>query len=193
MGYRSEKRPQMLTDLARDRIAPSQYCHAKNGAAVSSEEFVHRDRRIRFTFDDLVITMTDADTNGNHGAHKFADFNEGLVAIVGAISNLSITAAAGIDADAAVVGSVGSTVAGVDNATLTTTEANIIPSTACTLTSSAGVMDGEFSAIAVLDGTQTAVDAFLNFAVPGDDASANSTITVSGYIDLIVRYLGDNN
>lgn len=193
MGYEISKRPQMKTNVSNDRIAASQYCHAPAGTGVTSEEFVGSLRRIRFTFDDVAITMTDATTAGSHGSHKFADFNAGLVAIYGAISNLAITAAAGIGATGAVVGSVGSAATGTDNATLTSTEANIIPSTTCTLTDSAGVMDGEFTAIAALDGTQTAVDARLNFAVPDADSSGNSTITVNGYIDLFVVFLGDND
>lgn len=193
MGYAVEKRPRLVTSPSADKIAPSQHCQAKNGAAVSVEEFVFKPRRIRYTFTDLEITMTDATTNGNHGGHKFADFSAGLVAIIGAISNLTVTAAAGIDADAALVGSVGSAVVANTNETLTSTEADIIPSTACTLSDSDGVMDGEFSAIAVLNGTGTAADVYLNFAAPGADASANSTITVNGYIDLIVLPLGDND
>lgn len=189
------KRPQVLANnpLTAEKITPAFHCQAKNGSAVSVEEFVFKPRRIRYTFDDLVITMTDATTNGNHGGHKFADFNAGVVVCIGAISNLSIVAAVGIDADAAVIGSVGSVVAANTNETLTSTEADIIPSTTCTLTDSAGVMDGEFTTLAALNGTGTAVDLYLNFAVPGADASANSTITVNGYIDLIVLPLGDND
>lgn len=189
------KRPQVLANnpLTAEKIATAFHCQAKNGSAVSVEEFAFKPRRIRYTFTDLAITMTDATTAGCHGSHKFADFNAGLVGIVGAISNLSISAAANLSATAAVVGSVGSAAVGTDNATLTSTEADVIPSTTCTLTSSAGVMDGEFSAIAVLNGTGTASDLYLNFAVPDAGSSGNSTITVNGYIDVIVFALGDND
>lgn len=193
MGYDLDKRPRMIANPDANKIARSQWCQAPAGSGVSVEEFEFKPRRLRYTFKNAVVAMTDATTNGNHGSLKFADFNAGAVVIVGAISNLAIVAAAGIDADAEVVGSVGSAATGVDNATLTSTEANIIPSTICTLSESAGVMDGEFSAVAALDGTQTAIDARLNFAVPGADATANSTITVNGYIDLIVLFLGDND
>lgn len=189
-----DKRPKVLANnpLTAEKIARAFHCQTPNGAAVSVEEFIAKPRRLRFTFDDLVITMTDATSNGNHGGHKFTDFAAGAFVVLGAISDLTIEAAAGIDADAAVLGAVGTAVAGTDNATLTSTEANVIPSTACTLAESLGVMKGEFAALAALDGTGTAIDLFLNFVAPGDNATANSTITVNGYIDVIVLPLGDN-
>lgn len=195
MGYATEKRPRQLgvNPLTAEKIPPAFHCQAKNGSAVSVEEYAFKPRRIRYTFTNLVITMTDATTNGNHGGHKFADFNAGVLVCIGAISNLSLVAAAGIDADAALIGSVGSVVAATANEALTSTEADIIPSTVCTLTDSAGVMDGEFTTLAALNGTGTAVDLYLNFVAPGADATANSTITVNGYIDLIVLPLGDND
>lgn len=195
MGYATDKRPRQLgvNPLTAEKIPASFHCQAKNGAAVSVEEYVFKPRRLRFTFDDLEITMTDATTNGNHGGHKFTDFNASHLVILGAISNLTVVAAAGIDADAALIGSVGSVVAATANEALTSTEADVIPSTACTLAESAGVMDGESSGVTVLNGTGTPIDLYLNFVAPGADASANSTITVNGYIDLIVLPLGDND
>ncbi len=174
----------------REKIHPTYHCQAKNGAAVSVEEFTFVPRRLRYTFTNLEVTMTDATTAGCHGSHKFADFLAGLVGIIGAESNLAITAAAGISATGAVVGSVGSAAVATDNATLTSTEADVIPSTACTLTGSAGVMDGEMTAALFLNGTQTPADLYLNFAVPDAGASGNSVITVNGYYDVIVLVLG---
>lgn len=194
MGFNVQKRPQMLTvDPNEAEKLANSLAIATPAALVTSAEYAARLRKLEFTFDDFVVTMTDATTNGNHGGAKFADLAAGALVVLGAISNLAVEAAAGIDADAAVVGAVGTAVAGTDNATLTSTEANIIPSTAVTLTSSAGVMDGEFTTLAALNGTGTAVDLYLNFAVPGDDADANSTITVNGTVEIWVLWLGDND
>lgn len=195
MGFATDKRPRQLgvNPLIAEKIPAAFACQAPAGTGVTSEEYVAKTRRVRFNLVNVAIATTDNGVNGAQGSLKFADFNFGLVAILGAISNLSISAAAGIGATAAVVGSIGTVAAGAGDATLTSTEANIIPSTTCTLTSSAGVMDGEFTAAAALDGTTTAIDAYLNFAVPDAGSTANSTITVNGTIDLYVLFLGDND
>lgn len=139
------------------------------------------------------ITMTDAGAAGCHGSQKIYDFPAGNILILGATTDLAITAGAGgIGDTAAVVGSVGSVAAANDNATLTSTEANIVPSTTATLTGGVGAMDGESTAVAMLDGTATAVDAYLNFAVPDAGSSANDTLAVSGTVTIAWINLGDN-
>jgi hypothetical protein len=137
--------------------------------------------------------MTDAGAAGCHGGTKIYDFPAGNVIILGATTDLAITAGSGgITDTASVVGSVGSAVAGTDNATLTTTEANIVPSTAATLTGGVGACDGESTAAAILDGTATAVDAYLNFAVPDAGSSASDTLSVTGTVTIVWVALGDN-
>jgi hypothetical protein len=150
-----------------------------------------------FTVSELSVTMTDADTNGCHGSQKIYDFPAGVIQVLGCTTNLTIArVGSAIDADAAVVGSVGTATVGTDNATLTTTEADICPSTAATLTTGEGTMAGVSSAATmaagVWDGTSTAKDAYLNFAVPGDDASGDDALTVSGTITLTWVNHGDN-
>jgi hypothetical protein len=88
---------------------------------------------------------------------------------------------------------VGTVTAGVDNATLTTTEADLIPSTAATLSGGVGTAAGiTLTAGAVaFDGTATAKDAWLNIAVPDAGSTANDTFTVSGTITLVWSNLGD--
>jgi len=226
---------------------------AKNGAAISAKEYgdgvLHQ---TVLTLTALSITMTDTGANGSHGGHKLYDFPLGQIEIVGATTDLTIVAAAGIGATAAVVSSIGTVVAANTNATLTSTEADIIAQTASTLTSSAGVMRGKLvptlaavggivtltdssagtpadtiTALAdgstyandvaslrnnlaslaakvnailngtkatrrIFDGTATAIDAFLNFAVPDAGATANSTLAVTGSILLSWINHGDN-
>lgn len=96
-------------------------------------------RITRLTFVDHVVTMTDATTSGCHGAFKFYDLPQGLVLVQGYNINLTTAAGSGgITDTAAVVLSVGTATAGTDNATLTTTEADVVPQTSGTLTAGAG-------------------------------------------------------
>lgn len=135
---------------------------------------------------NLVVTMTDTGgANGGQGSQKVYDFPEGAILVVAAGFNLTIQrGSTGLTATAAVVASVGTVAPGAD-ATLTGTEANMIPSTVATLSSGAGAAKN-FSAApaAPLDGTSTAIDALLNFAVPDAGISANDTLIVNGTITI---------
>lgn len=147
------------------------------------------------TLSNVSITMTDATTAGSHGSLKLYDFPQCNLLFLGGTTNLTITAGVGgITDTAAVVGSVGTTTVGTDNATLTTTEADLIPSTASTLTGGVGATKGKTvtAGVVVFDGTATAKDAWLNFAVPDADSTANDTLVVSGTITLVWSNLGDN-
>jgi hypothetical protein len=166
---------------------------AAAGTGVAADERGARVQTTVLTIEDLEVTMTDATTNGSHGSQKVYDFPAGNIMVLGAVTDLTIEAGAGgISDTASIVASVGSAAVGTDNATLTSTEANIVPSTAGTLTSGAGAVKGESTAVALLDGTSTAADAYLNIACPDAGSSANDTITVNGTIRLIWINLGDN-
>lgn len=159
-------------------------------AAVESGPALHV---TRLTITDLVVAMTDATTAGSHGSEKLYDFPAGNILVLGVVSDLQIVAGAGgIGDTAAVVGSIGSAAVGTDNATLTSTEANLMPSTAATLSSGAGNCDGASTATATLDGTDTPAAAYLNLAVPDAGSSANDTLTVNGTVQLTWLNLGDN-
>ncbi len=147
------------------------------------------------TLTNTPVIMTDATTAGNQGTLKVYDFPAGNLTMLGATCDLTTLAGAGGIADTgALVGSVGTAAVGVDNATLTTTEANLIPSTAGTLVAGAGTLKGKSTTalLAVFDGTTTAVDAILNLAVPDAGSSADDTVTVNGTITLSWLNNGDN-
>lgn len=149
--------------------------------------------RTVLTLTAVTIDMTDA--TDSHGSLQLFDFPEGLILTLGASSDLAIVSnAVGLDADAELVGAVGTVTTQTDNATLTTTEADLIPSTVCTLTASAGAMAGKSvtTGDAVFDGTGTAKDAFLNFAAPDADTDDDDVLTVTGTITLVWINLGDN-
>lgn len=138
------------------------------------------------------VTLTDATTNGNEGSAVIYTFPVGNILILGAVSDLVLTAGSGGVTDtAAVVSSLGSVAAAAD-ATLTGTEANIIPSTTSTLTGGIGAMNGQSTAPVTLDGTASAAVCRLNLAVPDAGSSANDTMVATGTVTLTWVNLGDN-
>lgn len=164
------------------------------GVAVSEGGFggVHK---TVLTLTDVSITMTDAAAAGTHGSLQLYDFPTGVFLLLGAVTDLSTAAGAGGLADtAAVVGALGSEALATDNATLTSAEADFVPSTAGTLSGGAGVLDGETTTalLAIWDGTGGAIDLYLNVAAPDAGSSADDTLTVSGTITLYWLELGDN-
>jgi len=166
------------------------------GAALPSAAVHETPGTIRtvLTLTKPVITMTDAGAAGCHGSVKLYDFPACNLLLLGATCDLTVLAGAGgITDTAAVVASVGTTAVSTADATLTATEADIIPSTAATLTAGAGAAKGKTltAGVVVFDGTSTAKDAYLNFAVPDAGSTASDTLTVSGTITLVWSNLGD--
>lgn len=151
-------------------------------------------QQTKLTFAALSITMTDATTNGSHGTATIATFPAGRIAIWGASADLTTLAGAGgIGDTASVVMSVGSAAVGTDNATLTATEADVIPSTAATLAAGAGAMasgSATAQAATVFDGSSTPLDLHLNVAVPDAGSSADDTLAVTGDIFITWSWLG---
>ena len=138
------------------------------------------------------VAVTDSGgANGGFGSLKIYDFPDGNVLVLGATTDLNTVATGGIGATASVVGSLG-TVAEATNATLDSTQANIMPSTTGTLTASAGTLDGQSTGVVVADGTDTAVDLILNFGVPDAGITANGSIAVTGTVTIVWQNLGDN-
>lgn len=146
-----------------------------------------------YTFTNRSVTITDNTTNGAQGNLKIVDLPEGNITILGATTNLTIArVGTNIIATAAVVASVGTVAAANTDATLTSTEANIVPSITATLTAGAGVAKGESTAVLVADGTTTRVPVYLNFAMPDASSAGNDALTVNGTITLVYAVSGDN-
>lgn len=146
------------------------------------------------TLSGVSVAMTDAALAGSHGSLKLYDFPQCNLLFLGGTCDLSLTAGVGgITDTAAVVAAIGTTTVGTDNDTLTTTEADLIPSTAATLTAGVGAAEGKTvtAGVVVFDGTATAKDAWLNLAVPDAGSTANDTLTVTGTVTLVWANLGD--
>jgi len=159
---------------------------APNGTGVTVKEYgnggtIHK---TVLTFTNVSIAITDRTTAGAQGSLKIYDFPTGHLIMQGAAMNLTTLAGAGgITDTAALVGSVGTATVGTDNATLLTTEADIIASTAGTLSSGAGTLKNTGTqSLGIFDGTGTAIDAYLNIAVPDAGSSADDTVTVNGTV-----------
>lgn len=156
----------------------------------------HAFRESIFNFDDVAFALTDAAGVVAYTGKKIYDFPAGNILIFGATANLALTkSSAGVNADWDGDFALG-TVTASNNATLSSTEQNIIPTTA-TPQASAGATTAKginAAAIAPLDGTQTAIDLYLNFLV--DDADHDVTTTpcnliVNGTVRVLWANLGD--
>lgn len=150
---------------------------------------------VRFNVVDEVVTTTDNTTNGANGSVALGTLPRGNLYILGAVCSLTLVGdGTGLAANAAVVGAIGSVAAAAD-ATLSSTEADIIPSTACTLSSSAGTFKGRSTTPKMFDNTTianaTQLAPKLNFAVPDAGTSANGSLTVNGYVDITYINFGD--
>lgn len=179
-------------NLLRDAATSSALAGVANAGAVVNETV--GTIRTTLQLSGAVVTMTDATTAGCHGSIKLYDFPACNLLFLGATCDLTVTAGAGGIADtAAVVAAIGTATVSTADATLTTTEADLIPSTAATLTAGAGAAKGKTltAGVVVFDGTTTAKDAYLNFAVPDAGSTGNDTLIVSGTVTLVWANLGD--
>ena len=171
---------------------------AKAGADVTVVEYgalmMHK---TVFTLDEQAVALTDEAGVVAHGGLKIYDFPEGAIMVVGVTSDLDLTkSSAGVNDDWDGDFGLG-TVTATNDASLTTTEDDILPTTATPqATSGATTADGQSTADenVVLDGTGTAKDMYLNFLV--DDADHNVTGTAcnliaDGTITLYWINLGD--
>jgi hypothetical protein len=150
--------------------------------------------KTEFAFTGTLVAMTDAGASGSSGSLKIFDLPEGNIVFLGGSTNLTVSRlGTAITATAAVVGALG-TVAAAADATLTSTEADLLPSAAATLTAGAGTLKSKSltAGIAVFDGTATAKDVFLNFAIPDAGSTGNDSLVVSGTVTLLWASLGDN-
>lgn len=167
---------------------------AKNGSTVTATETEGIVQKTVLTLAAVPITVRDTQQGGGV---KIYDFPEGRIAFLGATGSIALTTTSAIastlNAGVTCNWGVGSTTQA--NATLATTEQNIIQ--VANVTSSAtinvaGAASTSFGAATALDGTGTAIDAYLNVAVAGaTDIDADATVTVSGTITIHWLNLGD--
>lgn len=142
------------------------------------------------------ITITRTGTTNVYGGLKLYTLGEGIHNILGVSASLTVTRGetTNMSATAPLVVSLG-TVTAANDATLTSTEANLIASTSCTLVAGTKAITATLATAAIFDGSSTATPVFLNVA--GDNtgsqcvATGNSSVNVSGTIVITYVALGD--
>lgn len=149
------------------------------------------------TLNDVSVAMVDATIQG--GSTKIYDFPEGRVLVLGCTASLApkttSTVASTINAGVAGVWALGTAVATAD-AALTSTEADLLPSTAwtssTTINVAAATVTGALASSAQFDGTTTAKDMYLSACVTGaTDIDADGTVAWSGTVKITWILLGD--
>jgi len=149
------------------------------------------------TFDDHAIALTDETGVVAYGGSKVFEFPAGAILMLGATSDVDLTkSSAGVDADWDGDMGVG-VVTASNNATLATTEQNIIPTTA-TPQASGGATTANAQSTSteneVIDGTSTNVPVYFNLLVDDTDHDVTTTacnLILNGTLTLIWANLGD--
>lgn len=147
------------------------------------------------TFKNAPLALIDTAGVVARCALKVLDFPEGLIQVFGAVVNLTLVRGAnGVNADFDGDVSLGS-VAAAGDATLTGTEANVVPSTPTPqAVAGATTAKAQSTAGVLLDGTATAVDLYLNVLVDDVDQDVTTTPTsliANGTITVLWANLGD--
>ncbi len=168
-------------------------------AYVSAAEFTNGLwARTVLTCTALPISLADDAGVAQYGGVKVYDFPAGLLCTLGGVIDGALTLPTPfIDAFTGVT-ALGTATAGTGS-TLTSTEANILQSTALTTAASkVAVADAVSIATALteagarwVDGTTTAVDLYLNYAIADDAAHTAETGHFTGTITLIWTLIGD--
>lgn len=140
------------------------------------------------TFKNTPVPLVDHASTVAFGNVKFWTFEKGQINIIGCVANLALTkSSAGVNADWDGDFGVGS-VAADNSASLSSTEQNVIATTS-TPQAVAGATSakGKLTTAALIDGSVTAVDLYLNLLVDDADQDVTSTpcnLIVNGTVTL---------
>lgn len=150
-------------------------------------------RWIEFTFTNMTVTMTDEAGVVLYGGQKLWDFPAGVVKFIGAVADLDILGTGNVtstfDGDFGV-----GTATASNNATLSTTEQNVLPTTATPQAVASVTTANGFSTAtedASVDGTGTALDLYLNFLVDDADHTGGGITVTGGTLKVYFMLLGD--
>lgn len=152
-------------------------------------------QKTTFTFTNWTPTVLDATTGVGT---KIYDFPDGRIFVLGSTGTNTFTTtsvlASTLHASVSCRWGVGTVTQ--TNATLATTEQDLLPVTTFTSSATIAVVNtatsGALAAAAAFDGTATAKDAYFNISVPtGTDIDANATVAVNGTVTITWLNLGD--
>lgn len=153
---------------------------------------------IKFTLTAARMTVTDGAGSGSHGSLKLIDLIEGDWHFLSSRMNFTAFAeSAGVSGGDTVFDiGVGTTaIAAAADGVLTADAAidNIAVKGDVTLSSGAGVLATANDPCNVMvDGTATALDIYLNWSGTAATVDASGTLDVTGTINIIAMYLGDD-
>lgn len=162
------------------------------------EEAEGKFRTTTLVLDGVTLALTDVASTVAYVGQKVYDFPEGQILFLAAVADLAVEKdAAGVNDD--FEGDFGlGTVTASNNATLASTEQDLIPTTAIpeadTGATTAKGASTSTEGAKILDGRTTAKDVFLNFLVDDGDQDVTSTPTnlvVTGSIKLFWVNVGD--
>jgi len=152
-------------------------------------------QKTTFTFTNWTPTVADATTGVGT---KIYDFPEGRIFVLGSTGSCTFTTtsvlASTLNASASSRWGVGTVTQ--TNATLATTEQDLLPVTTFTSSATINVANtattGALAAAAAFDGTATAKDAYFNISVPtATDIDADATVAINGSVTITWINLGD--
>jgi hypothetical protein len=169
-----------------------------NGTGVVATNEQLQVRTLLLTFTNVDIVLADEAGVVAYGSLKVADMLEGAICFLGAVADIALTkSSAGVNDDWDGDFSVG-TVAANNDATLTGTEANILPTTATPqAVGGATTSNGQSTsteAATIVDGTTTAVDVYMNYLVDDADHDVTGTacnLIMNGTLQVTYVNLGD--
>lgn len=171
---------------------------AVTGLTISHDSAGHY-RKTTLTFTDVAIALVDEAGVVAYKGTKIFDFPAGHILWLGAVADLALTkSSAGVNADWDGDIALG-TVTASNNATLASTEQNLIPTTP-TPQAVSGATTGKMQSTATESGTihngsATAIDMYLNVLVDDTDHNVAATacnIIVNGTLQFYWINLGDN-
>jgi len=192
-----------VTELTSGGPGKSEYgIGAKNGSTVAVTEYgdgvLHK---TVLTCTATPITITDDAGVAQYGGVKVYDFPEGVICCFGAVIDGALTAGVtgtiidNWDGDVSL-----GTATATTGATLTGTEADILPSTSVSAGASDKIGIAEAKPVPTaltesgarwLDGSATAKDMYLNFVIDDDATHTSGTARFTGTISFLWANLGD--
>ena len=171
---------------------------AAGTGVVAAESGFGNFKTTTLTLTDVEVPLVDEAGQIAYGGLKIYDFPQGYIYTVSALTDLAVTkSSAGVNDDWDGDFGLG-TVTAANDADLTSTEQDVLPKTATPqATAGATTADGVSTATeqAILDGTGTAKDLFINFLVDDADHDVTSTpcnLILNGTIVLNWVFMGDN-
>jgi hypothetical protein len=147
--------------------------------------------RTVITLTDYVMTITDSEGNGGHGALKLLDFPEGIIRVPSAIGDMSSTAISGASTTSAVDMALGSATTLTNSQTLGGANVDFVAKVDEDLVASAGVWDLVNTTSQDEDGHSASTDVWLCVAIEDADMTATGSITLSGTIVITWHNMGD--